>query len=95
MTGFGAWAHDAGVVRPAPLDPVETLKDLVGQVRSESDLITQAVAAGELMAAMRESTSELSKIRRAALRGLWGAWTLEEIADALGITRSRVEQILK
>lgn len=78
------------------LDPEETLKDLVGQVRAEPDPSSQGLAANQLMKLLRESTSELSRIRRAAMRAMWATgWTLEDIADVFEITRSRVEQVIK
>lgn len=78
------------------LTPEETIRELLVDVQVSPDPSTRGLAANELMKLLREATSELSRIRRAAMRQMWEAgWTLDDIADVFEITRSRVEQVVK
>lgn len=68
------------------------------QVKAVTDLpepLARAKAAGEMAARFQESITELSRIRREALDEVVGqGMTHAQIAEALGMTRSRVGQLL-
>lgn len=67
----------------------------VGDLRDIADLIERARRAQDFIEARRSDIEEASRIRREAVADLSATKTHAEIAEALGITRARVGQILK
>jgi DNA-directed RNA polymerase specialized sigma24 family protein len=71
------------------------LQRKIKQVQDATDFISGAAEAGALITKLQEAVTSLAQIRRGFLRlAEANNWTMEEIAEALDITRSRVEQIL-
>jgi hypothetical protein len=69
--------------------------EAVGDLRDIPDLIERARGAQDFIEAKRSDIEEASRIRREAVADLAATKTHAEIAEALGITRARVGQILK
>jgi hypothetical protein len=71
------------------------MDDQVAAVMALPDPLARAKAAGDVAAMFQESITELSRIRREALDNVVAqGMTHAQIAEALGMTRSRVGQLL-
>lgn len=71
--------------------------DPFDQVRRERDPLRQAKRAGELISLYQQRSVELARLRKEAIERAAdeSGMTFSAVADALGVTRSRVSQIRK
>lgn len=77
------------------LNPEEVLGRLIAQVQDADNDAHGFVIATELSEALNKAVMQNAQLRRAYGRRLWKTWSLDEIADLIGKTRSRIEQIVK
>jgi DNA-directed RNA polymerase specialized sigma24 family protein len=72
------------------------VRALVPWVQAQDTEIARAHAARWAMRLLAEVTNEISTARIGAVRVLWQeGWSLTDIAEALGMSRARVHQIIQ
>lgn len=72
-----------------------TIDILVDRLRDIPDPLQQAIAAGALMEELKRATSEIKGIRIEAVQTLNAiGWGYKKIAEAMGISKPRVQQLL-
>lgn len=71
------------------------LDTLIKGLREIPDPLDQALAAGALMEAMKTAVTEIKDLRIEAVKSLSNVgWGYQRIAEALGVSKPRVQQLL-
>lgn len=71
------------------------MDNLVNGIREIPDPLEQAIAAGALMESMKQAASEIKVIRIEAVQTLNAiGWAYQKIAESMGISKPRVQQLL-
>lgn len=77
-------------------DPKKVIDGLVEDLRNIPDPLEQALAAGRLMESFKSAVSQSKDIRIGAVQTLSGiGWGYQRIAESLGVSKPRVQQLLK
>jgi hypothetical protein len=80
-------------IKPPNMD--ESWRQLIQWIREQDDPTTQAIASKTLARALRTWQSELAEERKVIAGVLAAAgWTDQDIANLLGVTRSRAGQLV-
>lgn len=84
-----------GSVMSDSTDPKVAVAALVETIRNIPDPLEQALAAGALMESFKEAASEVKTLRIAAVQTLSSVgWGYQRIAESLGVSKPRVQQLL-
>jgi len=76
-------------------DTTTVLDGLIDNLRDIPDPLQQAIAAGTLMEDLKRATSEIKDIRIEAVQTLNSiGWGYQKIAEAMGLSKPRVQQLL-
>lgn len=80
---------------PENADTKTVIDNLVNGLRGIPDPLDQAIAAGILMESFKQATAEIKDIRIEAVQTLNAiGWAYQKIAEAMGISKPRVQQLL-